>query len=298
MKQTYFSPVEKQLTCPESSSSAYGLCRLSPEEEKTRKETSIENQKAYIIEYCKRTNVLLHGFFIEKDTHSWDFDRPAISELIAMAIENKITMVLAKNYSRFARNVILQEEIIGTLNDEGIRVISIMEESMEKEEFPRQVTAAANASLISKLRKDTWNGVKRRLEAGLPVSRAPFGYRRDGDIDSKTFKQWYIWKPESDKVKKIFEQKNYKELGMDYKEIIKKLRITKDIYYNILKSKEIYEGWLLYEKKVKDFRNRFKKAIPIKVIGIHECILKSTRPELEKEELISHNKKIIEKNER
>jgi len=269
-KEPSYIEVLPEITCPESSSFAYGLCRLSPEEEKDRKNTSIANQKELIIKWCKANDVRLTKFWVELDTHSWEFARPILNEMLRQAPVEKIRIILVKDYSRLARKLLLQEGIIEDLQDKGIRVVSVMEQGMEEEDLSRTVTAKMNETLIKKLRKDSWNGVLFRLEKGLPARRPPFGYWVDKDMNSKTFKQWFIDKVATKKVRRVFESIM---LGQSWKEVCKEIHISQDVYFGIKSNEEHYQGWLIYPRTILDFKGAFMRKEVVRYKGIHEPII-------------------------
>jgi len=243
----------------------YGYVRLSPEDDLDRKDVSIANQKRDIDQYCKEKNFELVKVFIDVDIHGWFWSRKILAEMIADAKKNGINLIVVKSYSRLDRDVPHQEMIVRDLNDNDIRVVAINNPQAENHPVLRILEGAMNEEYIRNLRAETEKRHSQRLAQGLPVSRAPFGYRYK-------HKEWQIVQKEANMVRLVFQ---LQEQGKTYKEICEAVGISSQVFYTMIKNKETYEGWIVYHKKIRDYTGQIKNIEIIKVKGKHQPILDS-----------------------
>jgi DNA invertase Pin-like site-specific DNA recombinase len=108
-------------------------------------------------------------------------DRPALVELMAALAADGTKMVLIEKLDRLARDLMVQETIIGDLRKQGFDILSVMEPDLLQNDptriLMRQVFGAIaqyeKAMIVAKLR-----GARQRMKAktGRCEGRKPFGY--------------------------------------------------------------------------------------------------------------------------
>jgi DNA invertase Pin-like site-specific DNA recombinase len=108
-------------------------------------------------------------------------DRPALMELMEALATNGTKLVLIEKLDRLARDLMVQETIIGDLRKRGFDILSVMEPDLLQNDptriLMRQVFGAIaqyeKAMIVAKLR-----GARQRMKAktGRCEGRKPFGY--------------------------------------------------------------------------------------------------------------------------
>ena len=105
-------------------------CRLSQEDrnKKTKDEDSesIKNQKIMLEEYANDQEWEIQGIYSDDDYTGTDRNRPAFNQVLKLAEQKEIDIILCKSQSRFARELEMVEKYInGLFLDWGIRFVSI-----------------------------------------------------------------------------------------------------------------------------------------------------------------------------
>ena len=104
-----------------------GYCRISVDEEAGRDNVSIENQKAIIQDYVRRTfpdSTLT--FYEDRDRSGYTFEqREGYQELRRKLMAHKYDILIVKDFSRFSRRNSRGLVELEDLRDAGLRIISI-----------------------------------------------------------------------------------------------------------------------------------------------------------------------------
>lgn len=160
-------------------------CRVSVESELMQ--SSITNQIAHFTNKINDNPLWQNaGVFAEYGISGTNTkNRPQFNRMIALALQGKIDLILAKSIQRFARNtvdllatirqlkehnveVFFEKENISTFSHDGELMLSIMASFAQEE----------SRSISDNVR---W-GIKKRFEQGIPNGRNPvFGYDWKGD---------------------------------------------------------------------------------------------------------------------
>jgi DNA invertase Pin-like site-specific DNA recombinase len=80
--------------------------RLSREDEVTGQSASIENQKAYLMNYVVQQGWNIIDIYIDDGFTGLNFDRPAFKKLVSDIEDKKINLVITKDLSRLGRDYI------------------------------------------------------------------------------------------------------------------------------------------------------------------------------------------------
>lgn len=107
--------------------------RLSKDDEREGTSGSIENQKIILERYAKENHLPNPRFFADDGYSGVSFTRPAFMEIMELAEQGKIGIIVTKDHSRLGRNRL----IVGQLLEEdfvrlGVRYIAIMEKSTHR----------------------------------------------------------------------------------------------------------------------------------------------------------------------
>ena len=82
-----------------------------------------ERQRGNILDYAKRNNVEVVGWFEEAYTGT-KADRPVFAEMLAEVLNNGVRVILVESMDRFARDLGVQIALLAKLRSEGIALIS------------------------------------------------------------------------------------------------------------------------------------------------------------------------------
>lgn len=180
-----------------------GYCRISVDEEAGRDNVSIENQKAIIQDYVRRTfpdSTL--SFYEDRDRSGYTFEqREGYQELRRKLMAHKYDILVVKDFSRFSRRNSRGLVELEDLRDAGLRIISIGDGI----DFPNdddwvkiQFQFLMNEMPVTDTSRKVRSVVKRRQEDGRWICAAPYGY-----IVNKQ-QEFEIVPTEAEIVRKIF----------------------------------------------------------------------------------------------
>ena len=140
-------------------------------------------QRLAIREYAKAHDIRITKFYEEKGVSGTKDleDRPALSEMLVALHGNGTKLVLIEKLDRLARDLMIQETIIGDLKKHGFGLVSVTEPDLLKDDptrtLMRQVFGAIaqyeKAMIVAKLR-----GARNRKKAktGRCEGRKPYGH--------------------------------------------------------------------------------------------------------------------------
>lgn len=138
---------------------------------------SIEFQLQECTAYVQRTGGIIAGSFSDPDTKGWRRNRPGFDAMLDTIRSGKADTVLLFKLSRFARNLMMQEEVVGEIADAGGELVSITEPHITTSPMIRQILGAVNED-YRRVQSD-WlrSAFAARARKGQHHGYAPFGYR-------------------------------------------------------------------------------------------------------------------------
>lgn len=138
---------------------------------------SIEFQERECSEYVVRQGWVLVGTYSDPDKKGWRRFRPAFDEMLATVAAGKADVVVLYKLSRFARNLMMQEEVVAEIADAGGDLVSITEPHMSTSPMVRQILGAVNEHYRRDQSDWLSSTFAARARKGLHHGYAPFGYR-------------------------------------------------------------------------------------------------------------------------
>ena len=163
-----------------------GDCQVRPSGDAGRGQIDgdgFTRQKAAIKAYAASNRIKVERTFEEKGIGgATDLeDRPALLDLLEALAADGVKLVLIEKLDRLARDLLVQETIIGDMRKRGFELISVMEPDLCQNDptrvMMRQIFGAIaqyeKAMIVAKLR-----GARQRLKAktGVCEGRKPCGY--------------------------------------------------------------------------------------------------------------------------
>ena len=213
------------------------------------KETSVINQIWEGIKYAKENSLTIYKIYVDLYMSGGSWERKELLEMLNDFDLKLINGFIFKDLKRFSRDVILQETILNeykTIKGADFRLVHDQEKL--NNEFDRKLDAILNERIIIEGRKHAKRIFKQKIEKGLPCFHAPFGYKNKN-------KTWVIDK----KKYKIVQQINNRYKNENWNYLCKEFKISKSIYYSILKHIKLnnYSGkTITYIKKKKDLKGK------------------------------------------
>lgn len=183
-----------------------GYCRISVDEELDKDNTSIENQKAIISEYVKRTfpdSTL--DFYADRDRSGYTFEqRENYQALRKKLFHGEYDILIIKDFSRFSRRTSRGLVELEDLRDAGMRIISIgdgIDFPTSDEWMSIQFRFLVNEMPVTDTSKKVRAVIKHRQEEGKWICAVPYGYVMTNTKNMK-FK---VDEPSAAVVRKIYE---------------------------------------------------------------------------------------------
>ncbi|MDE7296285.1 MAG: recombinase family protein [Clostridia bacterium] len=228
-------------------------------------EQSIEGQLRVCEEYAQKNNILILNTYIDRAMTGTNDNRPDFQRMIKDSNRHEWNYVLVYKLDRFSRNKYESTIHKRTLKNNGVKLISAMEnipdtpEGIILESLLEGMNQYYSAELSQKVRR----GMKEtRLKGNFTGGYLIYGYNVEN-------RKVVINESQAEVVRYIFEQYS---LGVYVKDIIKSLT-AKGIYnhgkpfkrntvYNILKS-EKYSGIYRHDGEV--FENIYPQIVPTEV---------------------------------
>ena len=194
-----------------------GYCRISVDEELDRDNTSIENQKAIILDYAKRKfPASTVDFYEDRDRSGYTFEqREGYQELRRKMIDLEYDILIVKDFSRFSRRNSKGLVELEDLRDRGMRIISVGD-SIDYPTFDDwtaiQFRFLINEMPVTDTSKKVKSVIKRRQEEGKWICSVPYGYLMVNNKNAPII----VDEPSAEIVREIFNR--YLE-GWGYKKI-------------------------------------------------------------------------------
>jgi site-specific DNA recombinase len=195
---------------------------------------SPEHQKAICENHAKKKGDYISKVYQDINRTGSNALREGLEQLMEDAKKRLFSKLYIKDWSRLARNIIIQETIINELSDLGIEIISC--DGIEDKKA-RQVTGLTNEWFIDECRKKQQQVHKLKLAEQIPCSRPPYGYRM-----SKKLKRFIIKEEEAEDVRKIFK---LRKEGLSISNIAKEMKMYPSKVFGILKNRT-YLGEIKY----------------------------------------------------
>ncbi len=166
---------------------AIAYIRVSREEQ--IKNYSLSNQKDYCRKYCRENDLNLVKIFEDPGRSATTIDnRPELIALLEYCRKNKgkIDFLLTYKIDRISRITFDFLEIKRRLTLCDVKIISVTEPTSADDPMSEfmETLIAAQARLDNAIRAErVKDGMRKRLEAGLPVNQPPVGYKmyKNGD---------------------------------------------------------------------------------------------------------------------
>ena len=179
-------------------------CRLSRDDEQQGESNSIKNQKQILEKYAKDNGFKNTRFFVDDGWSGVSFARPAFTEIMEMAEQDKIENLIVKDHSRLGRNRLIVGQLLEEEFDRlGIRYIAIMDNIDTSKGISDIVPMQDlfNEWHAKNTSQKVRNVFKSKGMSGMPLTtNPPFGYMKNPEK-----KEWLIDEPAAEVVRKILE---------------------------------------------------------------------------------------------
>lgn len=140
---------------------------------------SLESQERACREYVARQGWQLVHVYIEPDTKGWRTDRPQFAAMLESIREGRADTVVVYKLSRFARNLIHQETVLGDIAEAGGDLVSVTEPHLNASPMVRQILGAVNEQHKRDQADFLRISFAARARRGLHHGYAPIGYRME-----------------------------------------------------------------------------------------------------------------------
>lgn len=179
-------------------------CRLSRDDELSGESNSITNQKSILNKYAKENNFQNIKFFVDDGYSGTTFTRPAFMEIMELAEQGKIGIIIVKDHSRLGRNRLvvgqLLEEDFVRLNIRYIAIMDNIDSSKGLNDF-LPIQDWFNEMHAKNTSQKVRAVLKNKGESGISLAHnVPYGYKKDENDKTK----WIVDEPSAEVVKEIF----------------------------------------------------------------------------------------------
>jgi len=234
------------------------------EEDRDKPDTSIDNQISINTNKADQTEGLQldksKPHYIAINEKSWLplEERKVLWQAYRDAIKKEYQVLIVKDLDRLARGRNL-DLILFKFEKAEIKIISCSGETDQKTVL---VKSFMGGWYVQDFRDKAIQLQEKKIREGLPIGKAPFGYKNKN-------KKWAINEKDAMNVRLCFANafKNKK-----YTDIISNLRISKDLYYKIIKN-PAYIGQIQFTKKIRDPDGKTIEKKIITYQGVHEPII-------------------------
>ncbi len=153
--------------------------RVSKEDGSRQESESIVNQKAFLVDYCKKNGIETYKIFSDDGYSGLHFDRPAFTRMIA---DPEIDTIITKDLSRLGRDYILTGYYLEKyFPSRGIRYIALNDQIDTSKEIDDMsgFRAVINDMYAKDITKKVRTALTAKKRAGKFIgSSAPYGYRK------------------------------------------------------------------------------------------------------------------------
>ncbi len=160
-------------------------CRLSKEDRYKTNESddsrSISSQKMLLQDYACKHGWIIYDIYSDEDFSGSDSERPEFNRLVEDAQNKRFDIVICKDQSRFARDMMVVEKYINRLFPAwGIRFIGVSDGTDTDEvnnKKSRQIKSLVDEWYLEDTSERIKSAVHARMREGLFIgSFAPYGY--------------------------------------------------------------------------------------------------------------------------
>lgn len=156
--------------------------RASTEDQKL----SLEAQADDLRRYCQINGYLLEGVFVDSGISGACLlkDRPALQDLLVKLHTSDVAIVLVKDRTRLARDVLVARMIESTVEKLGCKIVSVDgvgNGSSPADDFVKTVVDGASAFQRALIRMNTKAGLAAKKSRGEACGTVPYGYRLASD---------------------------------------------------------------------------------------------------------------------
>lgn len=163
-------------------------CRLSQEDKnkktKDSDSESIKNQKIMLMEYAREKGWKIVGIFVDEDWAGMNEKRPGYNEILQLASNGEIDIILCKSLNRFTRDSIVVEKYVLEKFDEwDVRFIGLVD-NVDTKTTGNRKTIQINALMNQWYIEDMSDSIKaalttKRKNGEYIGSTALYGYLKD-----------------------------------------------------------------------------------------------------------------------
>src|SRR4051812_35693596 len=179
---------------------------------------SLEQQEERLREFAARNGGEILKLYVVAETASKHQERRTFNEMMAFARQHskRIAGVLVMKIDRAARNMRDFVALESLEEDHGVRLISVTQptENTPSGRMMRRTFATFATFFTEQLSVDVKQAMRRRAEAGLFVTLAPFGYRNVRDPHTKR-RVVEVDRIEAAKVRRVFHLYAYHNHTLD-----------------------------------------------------------------------------------
>ena len=154
--------------------------RLSRDDDKEM--NSLKNQRRILMDYIEQHGHIFVGESFDDNVSGMTFDRDGIEEIYKAASEHKMDVVLVKDLSRLGREKIQTAIFIDYLRRQGIRVISVTDNTdsfNEDDEFRMDMSQFINHMYARDVSKKVRYGYRQKQKDKGICNMPPMGYYKD-----------------------------------------------------------------------------------------------------------------------
>lgn len=165
--------------------------RLSREDGDKPESDSVQNQRAILTAFIDRQPDLeLYDLYIDDGISGTTFNRPGFRRMMADIYAGKVTAVVVKDLSRFARNSAASEYLDSVFPQFDVRFISLNNEIDSVKKHMNAATQCISVGVTNVLNESVAATTSVNVRATLDLHRkqgkfigsfAPYGYRKDPD---------------------------------------------------------------------------------------------------------------------
>ena len=183
-----------------------GYARISVDIEQDQENTSIENQKAIISDYAKRTfPEATLDLFDDRDRSGYTFEQRENYQILRKKMfSGEYDILIVKDFSRFSRRTSRGLVELEDLRDAGMRIISIgdgIDYPTADDWTAIQFRFLINEMPVTDTSKKIKAVIKHRQEVGKWICAVPYGYVM---TDTKAMR-FVVDEPSAEIVRKIFQ---------------------------------------------------------------------------------------------
>ena len=170
-------------------------------------EETIQGQLAACRTYCERIGATVKQCLTDDGISGMTTDRPGLRELRRLSSSGALSRVVMAEYSRLSRDTADFLTLMDELESAGVEVVSATEAQFGRDpfsRFSRTVKAGVNTLEAETIRQRTHSGRIERARRGEYVcGSVPYGYRRDRDSGSPTYRRLVVVESEASVLREM-----------------------------------------------------------------------------------------------